>query len=243
TNAKNSENASKEHCDSAELSKISASESAGNALEYSDSARISANEAKEISDANAKLSKSYAVGGTGTRENEDTDNAKYYAEQAKDISNADFVPNKIFNMHVNNTDNPHRVTKSQVGLGNVDNTSDMDKPVSTAAQEQFDDKQSQIDTLNTNISTLQADVLTFKNISLAESNFTSNTDADYPYKAQITCTGVTASHVPFVVFDKDSAATGIFAPYAETTEGKVIIYAVKPAACTVESIVCTRGQA
>ena len=29
-------------------------------------------------------------------------------------------------------DNPHNVTKSQVGLGNVDNTSDMDKPVSNA---------------------------------------------------------------------------------------------------------------
>lgn len=28
--------------------------------------------------------------------------------------------------------NPHNVTKSEVGLGNVDNTSDMNKPVSTA---------------------------------------------------------------------------------------------------------------
>lgn len=34
--------------------------------------------------------------------------------------------------HVERTDNPHGVTKSQVGLGNVDNTSDADKPVSTA---------------------------------------------------------------------------------------------------------------
>lgn len=32
------------------------------------------------------LSKSYAVGGTGKRENEDVDNAKYYYEQAKHIS-------------------------------------------------------------------------------------------------------------------------------------------------------------
>lgn len=95
--------------------------------------------------------------------------------------------------------------------------------------------------INADISNLQADTLTFKNISVTTSSFTSNTDTDYPYKAQITCTGVTANHVPFVVFDKDSAATGIFAPYAETTAGKVIIYAVKPAACTIESIVCTRG--
>lgn len=33
--------------------------------------------------------------------------------------------------HVNNKNNPHSVTKSQVGLGNVDNTSDADKPVSS----------------------------------------------------------------------------------------------------------------
>ena len=35
-------------------------------------------------------------------------------------------------------DNPHSVTKSQVGLGNVDNTSDADKPVSTAQQTALD---------------------------------------------------------------------------------------------------------
>lgn len=34
--------------------------------------------------------------------------------------------------HLTDTDNPHNVTKAQVGLGNVDNTSDQDKPVSTA---------------------------------------------------------------------------------------------------------------
>lgn len=34
--------------------------------------------------------------------------------------------------HKSNTNNPHSVTKSQVGLGNVDNTSDLDKPVSIA---------------------------------------------------------------------------------------------------------------
>lgn len=39
-----------------------------------------------------------------------------------------------FISHIGNTDNPHSVTKSQVGLGNVDNTSDADKPISTAMQ-------------------------------------------------------------------------------------------------------------
>lgn len=36
------------------------------------------------------------------------------------------------NQHIANKSNPHAVTKTQVGLGNVNNTSDADKPVSTA---------------------------------------------------------------------------------------------------------------
>lgn len=39
-----------------------------------------------------------------------------------------------FDAHASNTSNPHSVTKTQVGLGNVDNTSDVNKPVSTAQQ-------------------------------------------------------------------------------------------------------------
>ena len=38
------------------------------------------------------------------------------------------------------TDNPHAVTQTQVGLPNVDNTSDVNKPVSSAAQTALDDK-------------------------------------------------------------------------------------------------------
>ena len=40
--------------------------------------------------------------------------------------------------HINSQSNPHSVTKSQIGLGNVDNTSDMSKPVSTAQQSYID---------------------------------------------------------------------------------------------------------
>ena len=36
--------------------------------------------------------------------------------------------------HIEDTENPHEVTKTQVGLGNADNTSDANKPVSTAQQ-------------------------------------------------------------------------------------------------------------
>ena len=37
-------------------------------------------------------------------------------------------------VHINDKDNPHEVTKAQVGLGNVNNTSDANKPISTATQ-------------------------------------------------------------------------------------------------------------
>lgn len=42
---------------------------------------------------------------------------------------------ETLNAHLEDTDNPHQVTKSQVGLGNVNNTADRDKPVSTAQAE------------------------------------------------------------------------------------------------------------
>lgn len=42
--------------------------------------------------------------------------------------------------HIADTNNPHAVTKAQVGLGNVDNTSDAGKPVSGATQTALDAK-------------------------------------------------------------------------------------------------------
>jgi len=40
--------------------------------------------------------------------------------------------------HLSNTSNPHNTTASQLGLGNVDNTSDANKPISTATQTALD---------------------------------------------------------------------------------------------------------
>lgn len=58
----------------------------------------------------------------------------------------------ILTSHIDNKNNPHEVNKEQVGLGNVDNTSDMDKPVSTAqsdainiAKKAGDDAQANLD--------------------------------------------------------------------------------------------------
>ena len=45
---------------------------------------------------------------------------------------------KVAYAHTSLKTNPHGVTAEQVGLGNVDNTSDKDKPISTAMQEALD---------------------------------------------------------------------------------------------------------
>ena len=60
---------------------------------------------------------------------------------AQDKINLDqTLPNAISNLekkeddHIANKSNPHGVTKAQVGLGKVDNTTDLEKPISTATQ-------------------------------------------------------------------------------------------------------------
>lgn len=46
--------------------------------------------------------------------------------------------------HAERSDNPHGVTKSQIGLGSVDNTSDMNKPVSHPQRRALDEKQNSL---------------------------------------------------------------------------------------------------
>lgn len=60
--------------------------------------------------------------------------------------------------------NPHNVTKSDVGLGNVDNTSDANKPISTATQTALDAKQSFTEAT---VSTTDATPTTLVDIAIA----------------------------------------------------------------------------
>lgn len=63
-------------------------------------------------------------------------NASAIAHQ--DLSGAGANTHSQIDDHIANTSNPHSVTKSQVGLGDVDNTSDLDKPISNATQSALD---------------------------------------------------------------------------------------------------------
>lgn len=61
-----------------------------------------------------------------------------FVESSKDLANKTFVNSSsngvkaLLDAHKNDKANPHGVTKFQVGLGNVDNTADLDKPVGNA---------------------------------------------------------------------------------------------------------------
>lgn len=91
----------------------------------------SANASAYAQSANAKsvLAESYAVGGTGTREGEDTDNAKYYMEQAKQQTGG--IPTKVSELEndagyikkdVNNLVNYYDKTTTDKKLANINLT-------------------------------------------------------------------------------------------------------------------------
>lgn len=66
------------------------------------------------------------------RKGEITRVEKLISDEAATRAQADTTVNAKVDSHIGNKSNPHGVTKAQVGLGNVNNTSDADKPVSTA---------------------------------------------------------------------------------------------------------------
>lgn len=65
-------------------------------------------------------------------------------DQAGITSDIDAVQTNL-ETHINNKSNPHEVNKAQVGLGNVDNTSDANKPISNATQTALNGKFSATD--------------------------------------------------------------------------------------------------
>ena len=78
-----------------------------------ESSATSADASEKNAASRSARAKSYAVGGTGTREGEDTDNAKYYAEQAKNASDvgalSEIVENHISDKIVHMTESEHDV--------------------------------------------------------------------------------------------------------------------------------------
>lgn len=62
---------------------------------------------------------------------------QWIGDSYKEIGGKDEDLRNQFILHTNSK-NPHNITKEDIGLSNVDDISDMDKPISTAVQEAFD---------------------------------------------------------------------------------------------------------
>lgn len=84
---------------------------------------------------------SFTAGVMSASDKTKLDGLKAQAEIDTSISN---VQNNL-NAHINNRTNPHRVTKEQIGLDQVDNTSDANKPISNATQTALNSKFSATD--------------------------------------------------------------------------------------------------
>ena len=84
---------------------------------------------------------SFTAGVMSASDKTKLDGLKAQAEIDTSISN---VQNNL-NAHINNRTNPHIVTKEQIGLDQVDNTSDANKPISNATQTALNGKFSATD--------------------------------------------------------------------------------------------------
>jgi len=102
--------------------------------------------------------------------------------------------------HANRTDNPHSVTKAQVGLGNVDNTSDLNKPISTATQTALDTKADKSTTytkteVDTKVNAKADPALSFTGVL----ENTSWTGTSAPYTKNVTISGISSTGKPPVI--------------------------------------------
>lgn len=125
----------------ASAASAAAEAASGSASQAQASAASAAKSAASVDGIN-KTAQSWAVGGTGAREGEDTNNAKYWAKQAQQAAGGGVVS---FNGRAGSVvPQAGDYDKRMVGLGNVDNTSDVNKPVSTKQQAALNGKQAKI---------------------------------------------------------------------------------------------------
>lgn len=87
------------------------------------------------------------------RKGEITRVEKLITDEAATRAQADIDVNEKVDLHIDNKSNPHGVTKAQVGLGNVNNTSDANKPVSTAQATAIADAKAAGTNAQTNLTT------------------------------------------------------------------------------------------
>ena len=130
-----------------------------------------------------EISQSIALGETSTtaypgnkgKANEEAIINEISRAQVKEQSRQDSIDEEIerakrvetniqdsHNRHITDYNNPHNVTKFQVGLGNVDNTSDVNKPISDAQQREFNRINQSLSNNTDNVNSALLDVANIK---------------------------------------------------------------------------------
>lgn len=94
-------------------------------------------------------------------------------------------------------------------------------------------------TAHQDISGKQDKGLKFNNVS-ASSWVGDSTYENYPYKCDLSCSGVTSSHFAEVVFDVEQAASGFYAPVCSTGTNIVTIWSSENTSITVPTIIITK---
>ena len=183
---------------------------------------------KEAAEENALLSKSYAIGNTGARVDEDTDNSMYYSNEAKYARNqaqaAQAAAEKARDEAQEIVGGDY-ATKTELS----NHTSDTNIHITS--------------TEKSKLSTLNAAIIVQSSVPVATSAWASDTTyTDYPYRASIVIDGCTANHIPEVTFALSDATSGNFAPITETYDGGVYIYAIEQPseAMTIPTIKLTK---
>ena len=183
---------------------------------------------KEAAEENALLSKSYAIGNTGARVDEDTDNSMYYSNEAKYARNqaqaAQAAAEKA------------RDEAQEIVGGDYATKTELSNHTSNTNIHITSTEKSKLSTLN-------AAIIVQSSVPVATSAWASDTTyTDYPYRASIVIDGCTANHIPEVTFALSDATSGNFAPITETYDGGVYIYAaeVPSEAMTIPTIKLTK---
>ena len=183
---------------------------------------------KEAAEENALLSKSYAIGNTGARADEDTDNSMYYSNEAKYARNqaqaAQAAAEKA------------RDEAQEIVGGDYATKTELSNHTSNTNIHITPTEKSKLSTLN-------AAIIVQSSVPVATSAWASDTTyTDYPYRASIVIDGCTANHIPEVTFALSDATSGNFAPITETYDGGVYIYAIEQPseAMTIPTIKLTK---
>ena len=96
-----------------------------------------------VEDKTAKIIVNKSTVGLGNVNNTSDNDKPVSSAQASaiaDAKQAGTTAQANLDAHISNKENPHEVTKAQVGLGNVNDTSDANKPISIATQNALNEK-------------------------------------------------------------------------------------------------------